>query len=67
MPRTSSVPDKRGLELTQHKLKIRTLKGENAELKRSGKIKDLRIARLQMAVDYLTKCAKSEDEPKPTL
>jgi hypothetical protein len=68
MPRASTAPEKpsrqdnKGLELAKHKLKLRNHREEIANLKRSGKVKDLRIARLQMAVDYLTRTAESEGE-----
>jgi hypothetical protein len=67
-PTKSSSPDRKGLELAKHKLKLRAqkelYKEELGKLKRSGKAKDAEIAdrdaqivRLKMAVDYLTKCA----------
>ncbi len=66
MPRTSRTspadkpPDPKGLELAKHKQKLRNHRDEIVNLKRSGKVKDLRIERLQMALDYLTKCAEAD-------
>jgi hypothetical protein len=63
-PRAAPAKDPRGLELAQTKRKAREHRKEIANLKRSGEVKDKHIARLQMAVEYLTKCAKADEDTK---
>jgi hypothetical protein len=82
MPRSSSAKDKppnqdaRGIELAQHKKKLKNVREEVANLKRSVKTGDLNIELLKKAIEdrdelmkrlvnannYLTRTAKSEDE-----
>jgi hypothetical protein len=63
-PGTTPAKDPRGFELAQTKLKARKHREAIANLKRSGEVKDKHIARLQMAVDYLAKCAKADEDTK---
>jgi hypothetical protein len=69
MPRTTPPPSPGGLELAQHKTKHRKLREELDKLKRSNKLKDaiiagkdVTIANLSNANNYLSKTAKYEDE-----